>query len=193
MNFRFSLLVFVALMGIFNACKKTDEEPLPTVDFVATDDGTGAVQFYTTTTNTTSYFWDFGDGKVDSVSATPLHVYPRNGTFTVTLKVTGPGGSVTLPKSVTVTGVRGKASFFKLTGNRSLEIYLDAASTAAGVLSSNSANATPACGATGTLQLEQLTPGQHRYLAREQQVLVPKTYEGTFTVTGGQCIGVKIL
>ncbi|MEZ4388162.1 MAG: S8 family serine peptidase [Candidatus Krumholzibacteriia bacterium] len=49
------------------------------------------------------WLWDFGDGGVDFVP-NPLHLYQQAGTFTVSLTVTGPGGSdtLTLPGLITV-------------------------------------------------------------------------------------------
>ena len=39
-----------------------------------------------------NYFWDFGDGAV-STETNPSHEYTTTGSYTVTLTVTGPGGS----------------------------------------------------------------------------------------------------
>jgi PKD repeat protein len=61
-----------------------------TVEF--TDLSTGAV---------TSRAWDFGDGG-SSTSASPSHAYAVPGTFTVSLTVTGPGGSDAESAVVTV-------------------------------------------------------------------------------------------
>lgn len=50
------------------------------------------VQFTDQTDGLVSFWaWDFGDGNV-STSRDPVHVYQRAGTFTVTLRVWGPGG-----------------------------------------------------------------------------------------------------
>jgi PKD repeat protein len=46
----------------------------------------------------TSYFWSFGDGAASS-DYNPSHVYPYEGTFTVSLTVAGPGGSDTQTRS----------------------------------------------------------------------------------------------
>ena len=57
------------------------------VDFF--DASTGAIS---------SYSWDFGDG-ASSSSPSPSHVYPLAGDYTVSLTVTGPGGSNTLTQT----------------------------------------------------------------------------------------------
>ncbi|CAG1769586.1 hypothetical protein BAC2_00438, partial [uncultured bacterium] len=48
-----------------------------------TDTSTGVI---------TDWEWDFGDGQT-STDRNPTHVYTSNGTFIVTLRVTGPGGT----------------------------------------------------------------------------------------------------
>jgi hypothetical protein len=51
------------------------------------------VTFTNTSTGTlSSYRWDFGDG-IQSTMANPSHRYGQPGSYTVTLTVTGPGGS----------------------------------------------------------------------------------------------------
>jgi PKD repeat protein len=50
--------------------------------------------FTNTSTNATSYFWDFGDATNSTSAATTVtHQYNTAGPFTVKLKVTGPGGT----------------------------------------------------------------------------------------------------
>jgi uncharacterized repeat protein (TIGR01451 family) len=46
----------------------------------------------------TSWYWQFGDGAT-STQQNPAHTYTTTGTYTVSLKVTGPGGSDTKIKS----------------------------------------------------------------------------------------------
>jgi PKD repeat protein/serine/threonine protein phosphatase PrpC len=50
-----------------------------------------------------SYRWDFGDGTLPSASSDPgSHIYDTPGNFTITLTVTGPGGSDSMSQSVAV-------------------------------------------------------------------------------------------
>ena len=54
------------------------------------------------TGNITSYAWTFGDGGY-STAASPSHIYAAAGVYTVSLTVTGPGGSNTQTRSNYVT------------------------------------------------------------------------------------------
>jgi PKD repeat protein len=53
-----------------------------------------AVIFTNSSTNATSYSWDFnGDGTTDSTAPNPAYTYTNAGTYTVILAATGPGGT----------------------------------------------------------------------------------------------------
>ena len=70
----------------------------PVADFLGTPtSGTPplAVTFTNNSSNYTSSSWDFGDGST-STATNPSHTYNAIGWYTVTLTVTGPGGSDTL-------------------------------------------------------------------------------------------------
>jgi len=76
----------------------------PTVSFTWTKTSTTApstVTFTSTVTNATSYLWDFGDGTTDN-TANPVHTYSTGNTYTVSLTVTGAGGSTTYSKGITI-------------------------------------------------------------------------------------------
>jgi len=60
------------------------------------------VTFTNTSTYATNYNWNFGDGNTIS-EMNPTHIYSTPGTYTVTLKSTGPGGNNTLSKQDIVT------------------------------------------------------------------------------------------
>ncbi|MFM9007846.1 MAG: PKD domain-containing protein, partial [Bacteroidota bacterium] len=51
-----------------------------------------SVAFSNTSTNGSTYAWDFGDGN-SSASASPSHLYSASGTYQVELVVGGPAGS----------------------------------------------------------------------------------------------------
>ena len=54
------------------------------------------ISFNNTSTNATSYVWDFGDGSPTSSTTAPLHSYAANGNYTVTLYATNSCGVDTL-------------------------------------------------------------------------------------------------
>ena len=67
--------------------------PLPTVGFTTEIDGSQVI-FNNTTTNATSYSWDFGDGNMSS-EINPIHVYEMDGQYEVTLIAENECGAVT--------------------------------------------------------------------------------------------------
>lgn len=69
-----------------------------------------AVTFTSTSTGTiTSYAWDFGDGTTSTVQ-NPSKTYANAGTYTVSLKVTGPAGSNTKTQTGYITVSQASAS-----------------------------------------------------------------------------------
>ena len=59
------------------------------------------INFTNTTTNATSYGWNFGDGET-STDQTPSHTYAEDGVYEVTLTATNGCGSVTATNSFTI-------------------------------------------------------------------------------------------
>ena len=59
------------------------------------------VDFTNTSTNATTYSWDFGDGN-DSTEENPSHTYDDDGTYTVILTATNACGSVTTEEEITI-------------------------------------------------------------------------------------------
>lgn len=60
------------------------------------------VTFTNLSQNANTFIWDFGDNSSGSVSSSPFHVYPDNGTYIVRLIAVGDCGSDTLILPVTV-------------------------------------------------------------------------------------------
>lgn len=89
---------------LFSACDD-DEQPFspvePTAGFT-TQVTDLMVEFTNTSTEATSYIWDFGDGDA-SAEANPTHTYDAAGTYTVKLTATSTGGVVSAENNVTVT------------------------------------------------------------------------------------------
>jgi hypothetical protein len=59
------------------------------------------VQFTDGSSGATAWSWAFGDGQ-GSTARNPLHTYSLRGTYSVTLRITGPSGSAQTSKPITV-------------------------------------------------------------------------------------------
>jgi hypothetical protein len=75
----------------------------PTAGFTWAENLPLTIDFTNTSTNDTSWDWDFGDGQPNSSAQNPTHVYLSSGTYNVTLTVQGPGGSDAVTIQVDVT------------------------------------------------------------------------------------------
>ena len=79
---------------------------MPTSNAQFTASVTGATANFTNqSTNAITYSWNFGDASALDNGANPSHTYNANGTYTVTLTVTGPCGTDTYTQVVTITQV----------------------------------------------------------------------------------------
>ncbi|MEY3052107.1 MAG: hypothetical protein RLY31_1892, partial [Bacteroidota bacterium] len=72
----------------------------PTPGFSSSQQQT-TVSFDNTSSNADSYLWDFGDGQ-SSTEAQPVHTYPGDGTYTVTLSATNDCGTAVLTGTVVI-------------------------------------------------------------------------------------------
>ena len=59
----------------------------------------------------TSFLWFFGDGST-STQQNPVYTYTRAGIYTITLQVTGPGGTSNVSRQITVTGINPPVASF---------------------------------------------------------------------------------
>jgi len=85
------------------------------------------VNFTSTSTGANTFSWDFDDdGNVDSTSSSPTYTYNNVGTFSVSLTVTGPGGTNSITKNnlITVTDPVPTASYTasQVTGTNPLRV-----------------------------------------------------------------------
>ncbi|WP_084439505.1 PKD domain-containing protein [Dyadobacter alkalitolerans] len=101
----------------------------PIADFTFTGDECSApceVSFTNKSTGANTYSWDFGDGSPKSKETSPTHIYQQDGTYTVTLTVTGDGGTGDTKKAVII-NVKDVLAF-KIAGdyNYSTDIVADA-------------------------------------------------------------------
>jgi PKD repeat protein len=77
--------------------------PTQTAQFTHTVSGSTAV-FSNQSSSAYTYSWSFGDNTTSN-AVNPSHTYAQNGTYTVTLTVTGPCGTSTFTQVVTITQV----------------------------------------------------------------------------------------
>ncbi len=78
-------------------------DTVPVAGYTSTSNGL-TVDFDNTSTNATSYSWDFGDGNT-STEEDPSHTYDDDGTYAVELTATNDCGSVTTTETVVVVTV----------------------------------------------------------------------------------------
>ncbi len=92
-----------------NGCQASDVvivSILPASNALFTSNVSGATATFTNqSTNAITYSWNFGDASPLNTTASPSHTYAVNGTYTVTLTITGPCGTDTYTQVVTITEV----------------------------------------------------------------------------------------
>ena len=89
----FPIFLAVVILGAITmvSCKKEESKPAPVSSFTfEIDDKT--VTFTNTSTDATTYSWDFGDESALSTETNPVHVYEAYGDYDVRLTATGDGG-----------------------------------------------------------------------------------------------------
>jgi PKD repeat protein len=99
-----SLLGLLSFIFFISCTKEDTPKPKPTAVFTASDSSVVVGQpiiFANTSENATSFSWSFGDGTT-STDTVPTKAYNAIGTYTVTLVVTGPGGTMSATHSITV-------------------------------------------------------------------------------------------
>ncbi len=80
------------------------------------------VQFTNTSSNQSTYKWDFGDGTFSS-AASPSHFYNVAGTYFAKLSITGPGGcSSTQSKKIVIRGPKGTFRYQNFKGCKPLKV-----------------------------------------------------------------------
>lgn len=70
--------------------------------FTYVKNGTTVTFTNTSSANSTTFHWDFGDGTSSTLEDPPPHVYPGDGAYVVILTVTNPCGTSTYPTAVII-------------------------------------------------------------------------------------------
>jgi hypothetical protein len=78
---------------------------MPSAAFLSSPAGGNAVQFSNGTDYAKKYYWDFGDGTIDSSSVNPTHNYTSPGNYTVTLTAVNYYQVNTYTSTISVGGV----------------------------------------------------------------------------------------
>ena len=96
-------LVLLAILAVFlNGCY---DDPVANFDFPNIEYTAPAnVTFSNYSTDAEDYHWDFGDGGTSMVMS-PTYTYQDGGTYTVTLKAKGRGGTSTMSKNILINEV----------------------------------------------------------------------------------------
>ena len=106
MNFLKTFILLTVTTTLFS-CEKESSAPTaaaPIANFSYSGAGVAPanVTFTNTSSNATSYTWDFGDNTT-SFEASPTHKFTAGGVYTVKLTATGTGGSNSTTKTINVT------------------------------------------------------------------------------------------
>ena len=119
------LLLLSVFTLLLYSCKKEEPKPdAPTVDFTYSGANTFAPASVTFTSNVTggnTYHWDFGDNAT-STDANPTHTYTDGGVYTVTLKVTGEGGTTQTQKTINIDDKPTQAIITRITLNNMISV-----------------------------------------------------------------------
>lgn len=96
---------------LFSCNQKAEVIPAPTTSFTFQEDNEGNVSFFENSSNGDTYYWSFGDG-FTSYTQSPIHTYNKNGIYSVTLTVTGKGGTTKKTVDIAVRNVVGSLVVF---------------------------------------------------------------------------------
>jgi PKD repeat protein len=103
-----SLLAAITGLFFLVACGPDDkDDPKTDANFSISGYETplpATITFINTSTNATTYSWDFGDGTTSTMS-NPTHTYTLAGTYILRLKATGPNGADSVCKLVSLDAV----------------------------------------------------------------------------------------
>jgi PKD repeat protein len=170
-------------------CKQTDVTPEPsgTIETAAT--GRGEYKFIVNGKNIDSYEWSPGDNTRKYFEASPTIQYQNNGTYVVSLTLTGKGGTTKISKILVVNDVVGAVTFW--TKNATYSIDVSAGGRNMGTITSNYSG-TPDCGASGTAWSGySFVPGTYSFSAKENRNN-GSSWSGNITIYANQCTKLQL-
>ena len=107
----FYCLLFTSVM---TSCKK---DPFCDFSFSGILEAEETIQFENLSSNSDSFFWQFGDGWTSSERST-THIYSKPGNYGVSLVARGNGKSASANKSIKITGTT-----YSITNNSTFTLY----------------------------------------------------------------------
>lgn len=97
----FSLMTMAVLAVLMLSCKEDTPAPVVEIFFEADAMDPYTINFTTTSSNASTFSWEFGEGSV-GVGAEVSHTYLSSGDYTVKVTAAGDGGSTVATKDVSI-------------------------------------------------------------------------------------------
>lgn len=116
-----TFVVFSSFVLLQNCKDKDKPEAPPVAKFSFTSDNgfeaPSTVTFTNTSTNATTYEWDFGDGSAKVTTEAPVHTYENTGSYTVTLQAKSGSKSNSATATITIVDATPVAAFTYVSNN----------------------------------------------------------------------------
>ncbi len=186
-NFKQALLATVISSVMFLvACSEDDETvAAPVASFTVSDETSGSVTFTNTSSNATSYSWNFGDG-TSSTQESPTKTYAANGAYTVTLTARGEGGENSTSQEVTISMLADpdtQAPVITLLGEVSIEVAIGGTYEDAGATATDDVDGDITANIEVTGEVNTLNPGVYTLAYNVSDAAGNDATEVTRTVT----------
>ena len=97
----FSLMTMAIVAIMLVSCSEDTPAPVVEIFFEADPEDPYTIDFTTTSSDASSFAWEFGDGEVGSGAAVS-HTYAESGEYAVSVVASGDGGSTTATKDVSI-------------------------------------------------------------------------------------------
>lgn len=183
------LLYTIVLIFSLSQCKQTEVAPVPSGTIEIVPMGRGQIKVICNATNADSFVWEFGDNSPNIYGANLAHQYEKNGTYIITVTITGKGGTNKVSKGINITDVLGAVTFWIQSGSYQINVNVDGRNM--GTITSKYSSQ-PDCGASGTAWSGySFAPGTYRFSASEVRNN-PAMWSGTVTIYANQCTKMQL-